>query len=186
MNPSSTSTNTARYSGKLGTQTLSTSSVCSTKSRWLWCMSPNIISTSSIFGKRQKNQSSSIISLMMHLISRLTALFFCCHGSIWTLVVAQMSIETFHDTNMFCIIEKGTFNDPRLRLSYFKYDECHNIAEEKVRPCSQYQSIEDIWTYECPVKRLNCSSKIGWFLYKHFEYIEFFVYGLDKKPKGEL
>ena len=100
--------------------------------------------------------------------------------------VAQMNIETFHDTNMFCIIEKGTFNQPKLRLSYFKYDECHNFSEEKVLPCSVYQSIDNIWTYEFPVKRLNCSSKIGWFRYKHGSWIEFYVYSLDKNPTGEL
>ena len=36
--------------------------------------------------------------------------------------VAQMIMETFYDTKMFVIIEKGTFNDHRLRLTYYSYD----------------------------------------------------------------
>lgn len=34
--------------------------------------------------------------------------------------VAQMGIETFFDTRMFCIVEKGAYNEEKLRLSYFK------------------------------------------------------------------
>jgi hypothetical protein len=51
--------------------------------------------------------------------------------------VAQMSIETFYDTKMFCIVEKGTYNDPRLRLNYFKESD-YTSGNEK--PVSDYQS----------------------------------------------
>jgi hypothetical protein len=81
--------------------------------------------------------------------------------------VAQMSIETFFDTKMFCIIEKGTFNDPRLRLNYFREEDYKGNAIETVKPCSEYHSKDNIWTYEYPVKRVNTSSKIGWYKYKH-------------------
>ena len=35
---------------------------------------------------------------------------------------AQMFIYNFPETKTFCVQEKGTFNDHRLRLSYFSYD----------------------------------------------------------------
>jgi hypothetical protein len=33
-----------------------------------------------------------------------------------------MKIETFYESKLFAIIEKGTFNDPRLRISYYQYE----------------------------------------------------------------
>ena len=35
---------------------------------------------------------------------------------------AQMFIYNFPETKTFCVQEKGTFNDHRLRLSYFSYN----------------------------------------------------------------
>ncbi len=39
--------------------------------------------------------------------------------------VSQMNIETFYDTKLFAIVEKGTFNDPRLRLTYYRYQDTY-------------------------------------------------------------
>lgn len=46
-----------------------------------------------------------------------------------------MKIETFYETKLFAIVEKGTFNDPRLKITYYQYDDtyspetCHSCAE---------------------------------------------------------
>ncbi len=36
--------------------------------------------------------------------------------------VAQMQCETFYETKMFCVLERGTYNDHRLQLTYYRYD----------------------------------------------------------------
>ena len=52
--------------------------------------------------------------------------------------VAQMCIQTFYDTKMFCIVEKGTFNDHRLRLTYYDYNSTYEV--EKCKPVCEWQS----------------------------------------------
>lgn len=59
--------------------------------------------------------------------------------------VAQMTIETFYDTKLFAIVEKGTFNDPRLRLTYYRYDDTYD--PEKCKPVAEFASVENQWTY---------------------------------------
>jgi hypothetical protein len=36
-----------------------------------------------------------------------------------------MTIETFYDTKSFAIIEKGKFDDPRLRFTYYRYEDTY-------------------------------------------------------------
>ena len=60
--------------------------------------------------------------------------------------VAQMSIETFYDTKMFVIIEKGTFNDPKLKLTYYRYEDTYE--PEKCKAVTKYQSNDEkVWSY---------------------------------------
>lgn len=40
--------------------------------------------------------------------------------------VAQMTIETFSETRMFCVKEQGGYNDHRLRLTYYAYEGLKN------------------------------------------------------------
>lgn len=96
--------------------------------------------------------------------------------------VAQMNIETFYDTKMFVIIEKGTFNDPRLRLTYYQYEQTLN--PETCKPVAEFQSVENQWTYEYPVKRGNNHSMIVWFRYKHEGEVEFNYFDLRTDPKN--
>jgi hypothetical protein len=56
-----------------------------------------------------------------------------------------MRIETFYDTKIFVIIEMGTFNDPRLRLTYYQYEDTYE--PEKCKSIAEFQSIENQWTY---------------------------------------
>jgi hypothetical protein len=93
-----------------------------------------------------------------------------------------MSIETFYDTKTFVIIEKGTFNDPRLRLTYYRYDDTY--APETCKPIAEFQSVENQWTYEYPVKRANNHSMIAWYKYKHEGEIEFHYFDLRDDPKN--
>jgi hypothetical protein len=52
--------------------------------------------------------------------------------------VAQMNIETFYETKIFAIIEKGTFNDPRLRITYYNYQDTYH--PENCKPIAQFNS----------------------------------------------
>lgn len=54
--------------------------------------------------------------------------------------VAQMNIETFFDTKMFVIIEKGTFNDPTLKLTYYQYEDTYE--PENCKPKAKFLSNE--------------------------------------------
>lgn len=94
--------------------------------------------------------------------------------------VAQMNIETFYDTKKFVIIEKGTFNDPRLRLTYYQYEDTYE--PEKCKAVAEFQSVENQWTYEYPVKRANNHSMITWFRYKHEGDVEFHYVDLRDNP----
>jgi hypothetical protein len=96
--------------------------------------------------------------------------------------VAQMNIETFHDTKTFVIIEKGTFNDPRLRLTYYRYEDTYE--PETCKHIAEFQSVDNQWTYEYPVKRANNHSMIAWFRYKHDAEIEFNYFDLREDPKN--
>ena len=94
--------------------------------------------------------------------------------------VAQMNIETFYDTKMFVIIEKGNFNDPRLRLTYYRYEDTYE--PEKCKFVAEFQSKENLWTYEFPVKRGNNHSMILWFRYKHEAEVELHYFDLRSNP----
>jgi hypothetical protein len=93
-----------------------------------------------------------------------------------------MTIETFYDTKLFAIVEKGTFNDPRLRLTYYRYDDTYE--PEKCKPVAEFASIDNQWTYEFPIKKGNNHSMIIWFRYKHEAEIEFNYFDLRDDPKN--
>jgi hypothetical protein len=75
----------------------------------------------------------------------------------------QMAIYNFSDSRLFCIQEKGTFNDHRLRLSYYSYDK----LEEDSTPVAIYMSKDNEWTYDHTIFKANNHSKILWATPKH-------------------
>ena len=79
---------------------------------------------------------------------------------------ASMQLETFADTQMFCVVEKGGQGDNRLRLTYYNY-------KDLSKPVLQWESTDNQWTYEHVVERMNNTSKIGWWTYKHEQEISF-------------
>ena len=97
--------------------------------------------------------------------------------------VAQMVIETFYETKLFAIIERGTFNDHRLRLTYYQYSSTYE--PEKCKPVVEWQTSENQWTYECPVRRANNHSMMLWFKQRHEGEIEFSYFDLRTDPKGK-
>ena len=46
------------------------------------------------------------------------------------------TIETFSETNLFCIVEKGGIGNHQLRLTYFDYSRVFEISE----PLTQWNS----------------------------------------------
>ena len=95
-----------------------------------------------------------------------------------------MSIETFYDTKMFVIIEKGTFNDHRLRLTYYDYNSTY--TPKNCKSVCEWVSKENMWTYECPVRRANNHSMIAWYKSRHQEEIEFSYHDMRSNPNGSV
>jgi len=79
--------------------------------------------------------------------------------------VAQFSLVTFSDTRLFTVQERGTSNDHRLKLNYYQYESTENA--ETCSPVSTYESKDNEWNYEFPVKKGNNHSMIIWFKQKH-------------------
>lgn len=96
--------------------------------------------------------------------------------------VAQMTVETFYDTKLFLVLEKGGFNDHRLRLTYYPYS---HISPE-TQPVAQWQSKENEWTYDHFLKKGNNHSKMIWWLYKHEKEISFSYFDLKGNNNGEM
>jgi len=93
-----------------------------------------------------------------------------------------MAIETFYETKYFVVVEHGTHSDHRLRLTYYDY----NSIGPDSKPICEYQSKENEWTYECPVKRINNHSKLAWWKQKHDTEIFFYIFDLKEGAEGKL
>ena len=53
--------------------------------------------------------------------------------------VAQMTIETFGETRLFCVKEQGGYNEHKLSLTYYAYEGIN----EKREPVTRWESNED-------------------------------------------
>lgn len=93
-----------------------------------------------------------------------------------------MAIYTFSETRYFCIAERGSVNDHRLKLTYYSYD---NIKEDS-KPIAEWQSKDNEWTYEHNIEKMNNHSMVAWWLYKHDQEVTFTYFDLRSNPEGRL
>ncbi len=96
--------------------------------------------------------------------------------------VALMECLTFHETRTFCVLERGTFGDHRLRLAYFHYD---GIGPHS-KPFIDWQSQEQEWTYEMPIHKANNHSKVLWWKMFQEATIQFKYFDFKKDAAGKL
>lgn len=96
--------------------------------------------------------------------------------------VAQMRIETFAETKLFCVRENGGHNDHRMRLTYYSYDGINPDA----KPMAQWQSKDNEWTYDHQCVKGNSHSKICWWNYRHEAEIVFHYFDLRTDPNGQM
>lgn len=93
-----------------------------------------------------------------------------------------MFIYNFSEPGLFCIQEKGSYNDHRLKLTYYSY---HDLNQNS-QPVAVYQSKDDEWTYDHTIFKGNDHSKIIWFTFKHVQTISFTYFDLKNHPQGKL
>lgn len=93
-----------------------------------------------------------------------------------------MAIYTFPLTSLFCLAEKGDFNDHRLRLTYYPSADLHAGS----LPKTEWNSKENEWTSDHNVERINYHSKVGWWTYKDEEEVTFSFFDLEGSPEGKL
>lgn len=56
----------------------------------------------------------------------------------------SLKLETFSETRLICLIERGGLNDNRLRLTYYDYEG----LQEHSKPKIQWVASEGDWTHE--------------------------------------
>lgn len=94
----------------------------------------------------------------------------------------SLKLETFSETRLICLIERGGLNDNRLRLTYYDYEG----LQEHSKPKIQWVASEGDWTHEHHIQRMNTHSKIGWWLYKQEPEITFKYFDLREDPNGRI
>lgn len=82
-------------------------------------------------------------------------------------ISCQINCYFFPDTDLFTIVENGAFNDPRLKISYFKTPLPVEKKQEEMTAFCEWNSEDDDWTYEYSLRKANTHSMILWFRARH-------------------
>ena len=76
--------------------------------------------------------------------------------------IDNSQIYCFSRTRYLCMVENGSYGDHRLKLSYFSQPLLTNR-----KPFAVYESIDNEWTIDYVIEKLNDRSMVGWFKARH-------------------